>query len=253
MSLSSMPRLLPGRCQVWWARPADAHPAHLALLSDVERDRHEKLVRPADRARFLAAATLLRLVVGAHQGLPPAAVRLDRRCADCDRQHGKPRPLGTDLAVSVSHSDDRVAVACGLFAEVGVDVEGARALSDLDSLSERVLHPTERLRLPSGDPDRRREAFLTYWTRKEAVVKTTGDGLRAELSEVTVSGPEEAPRLVAYPGRPELPERFSMAQLAPGDGHLAAVAVLRAPGEPAPGEGWVSEHDGSVPLARAAH
>jgi 4'-phosphopantetheinyl transferase len=115
----------------------------------------------------------------------------------------------------MSHSGTWVAVALSDAGPVGVDVEQVADV-DVDSLARHVLHADETAaRLPE---------FFVYWTRKEAVVKATGDGLAAELARVRVSAPHEPPALLAYPGRPGLAAH--LVDLARDDGYAAALAVL---------------------------
>jgi 4'-phosphopantetheinyl transferase len=58
--------------------------------------------------------------------------------------------------------------------------------------------------LRSRSPANRRvDGFLRYWTRKEAVLKATGDGLRVPMDELVVSAPEEAAELRSWRGRPD--------------------------------------------------
>lgn len=264
--MPSLPPLAGNQCQVWWARPGDAREAHLALLDPVERERRAAFHRQVDRDRFTVGAALLRLVVAGHAGADPAALAVDRSCAHCGRPHGKPDAPGTGLAVSVSHAGDRVAVACGRFPHVGVDVE-ERSDAAAEELAGRVLAPGES----AGTG-----GFFTYWTRKEAVLKATGDGLRVPMTEVVVSAPDEPPAVLGFAPRPELVGRFAMATLHPGEGYAAALAVLRADGPALPAgrvterwvteqwvterwvtehwvtEQWVTEHDGSALLLGGA-
>lgn len=239
--MPSLPELPPNRCQVWWARPADARDAHRGLFDAIERERWAALHRRVDRDRFTVGVALVRRVVAGHVGADPAALRVDRTCPECGRPHGKPRVEGADLAISVSHAGDRVAVACARLPHVGVDVEETRSTVAADELASRVLAPSE-----AGGA----AGFFAYWTRKEAVLKATGDGLRVPMTEVVVSAPGEPPAVLGFGPRPELVHRFAMAALHPGDGYAAALAVLRPDGRPLP-DGWVTEHDGSVLLAAA--
>ena len=201
-------------CEVWWATPDLARQPHLDLLDDAERGRREALRRDADRDRFTIGAALLRLVVGAVLGVAAASVPVVRDCAGCGRPHGRPRIDGSDLHVSVSHSGRRVAVACGRAGPLGVDVEEIAAV-DVPGLASTVLAADETV---TGLND-----FFTYWTRKEAVVKATGDGLSVPLRDVLVSAPDAAPALHAYPGREV---HAWMYDLAPGAGYAGALAVL---------------------------
>ncbi|GGR87228.1 hypothetical protein GCM10010169_34330 [Micromonospora fulviviridis] len=101
-----------------------AHVGLLELLDDRERQRVDRAVPEADRARFLLGAALLRTVAGAMLDLPAEAVAVDRTCSQCGRWHGRPRLPGTALEMSVSHSGAIVTVAVlpgG--GRVGVDVE----------------------------------------------------------------------------------------------------------------------------------
>ena len=66
--------------------------------------------------------------------------------------------------------------------------------------------------------------FFTYWTRKEALVKATGDGVAVPLSEVVVTPPGTPPALLGYPGRAGSPP--SSATSAPTPGTSAPWPVL---------------------------
>lgn len=201
-------------CLVWWAS-VDALPAGPeSVLSAVEIQRSLRLRRPEDRVRQLLGAMMLRLAVAAATGMPPDRVTVDRTCQQCGEQHGRPLLPETGLHASVTHSGNVVGLALTGAAPVGLDVERISDV-DVDALSRMVLHPDE-----PADPGR----FFTYWTRKEALVKATGDGLRVPLSQVRVSPPGSPPQLVAYPQRPDL--RAYLVDLDPAPGYRAALALL---------------------------
>jgi 4'-phosphopantetheinyl transferase len=205
-----------GVCEVWWAAPDLTRPAHLDLLDPAERGRREALRRDADRDRFTVGAAVLRLVAGEYLGVPAAEVVVDRACGTCGRPHGRPRIAGSDLHASVSHSGAWVAVAFSRAGPLGVDVEEIAEV-DLAGLMPTVLAEDE-IATVTGTAD-----FFTYWTRKEAVVKATGDGLAASLRRVRVTAPDAPPGLRSYPGREVVAE---LVDLAPGTGYAAALAVL---------------------------
>jgi len=206
------------RVDVWWARPSEAPSWRfdlLHLLDKAERDRRSALRRAADQARFTVAATVLRLAAGRLVGVPADRLVVDRTCPDCGRPHGKPRLPGHQIEVSVSHSGDRVVVAATAVAPVGVDVEQIGPV-DQARLADHVLAPGE---VASSVTD-----FFRYWTRKESVLKATGDGLRVAMTDILVSGPSQAPTLLRYADRTDI--TASMADLSPGEGYAAAVTVL---------------------------
>jgi 4'-phosphopantetheinyl transferase len=207
-------------CLVWWAS-VDALPVRPeSVLPAVEIERSRRLRRPEDRARQLLGAVLLRLAVGAATGTPPDRVTVDRTCRQCGAQHSRPLLPGTGLHASVTHSGDVVGLALTAVAPVGLDVERITDV-DVDGLSRMVLHPDEQTGASGGSGP---ADFFVYWTRKEAVVKATGDGLRVPLAQVRVSAPGSPPELVAYPERPGL--RAYLVDLNPPPGYLAALALL---------------------------
>ncbi len=112
---------------------------------------------------------------------------------------------------------------------VGIDLEQLRPVSP--GLFRKTADPEEwALLAAEGWP----AGFFRFWTAKEAVIKTGGEGIK-DLSRCRVARVESAARLVAdYGGR-----RWTVDQAA-FDGHLAAVATsaLRVH--------WVLPQDGGL-------
>ena len=220
-----------GTVDVWWARRHDAADGHIALLDDTERQRWAGYRRDADRERFLAGCALAKMAIADYSGQRPGDVSFDRTCRNCGRPHGKPALRGGRLELSVAHSGDLVAVAVAA-APVGVDVEQLEGRTrplgrdgDPDALARLTLADTERAALAAGPPPGRARAFLVAWTRKEAVTKATGDGLRAAFRDVIVAADHGRPRLVAWP-YPQTPESVSLHDLDTEAGYVAALAVI---------------------------
>ena len=216
--------------EVWWARRQDAAPRLAGLLDDLERQRWSAYRREVDRERFLVGCALAKTVVAARTGQRPAEVSFDRACGQCGKPHGKPAVRGGGPELSVSHSGDLVAVALAT-APVGVDVEQLDGRvhelggGDPDTIARMVLAAEERAALAAVDPAGRARAFLVAWTRKEAVTKARGDGLRVPFGEVVVAADLAVPRVTAWP-YPQDPRSVSLVDLDPGPGYVAALAVL---------------------------
>jgi 4'-phosphopantetheinyl transferase len=223
-----IPVLEEGSCQIWWARPRHARPWLERLLDQAERDRRGRLHRKGDQDRSTVAVALTRLVIGRHTGRHPSLLHFDRTCATCGAQHGKPRLTGDDsgLQFSVSHSGERVAVAVVRGAGVGVDVEQVVPDLDVDALARQVLSEEERAALGRLAPADRQGGFLTFWTKKEALLKATGDGLRVPLPDIVVSGPADAPLLQRWSASQAPPAIVSLHVLHPGAGYVASLAVI---------------------------
>ena len=186
------------------------------LLDVREGARLQQLARPEDRQRFVVGASLLRHVVSSVAGATADELEVDRMCSYCGAWHGKPRVPTTGLHVSVSHSGRFVQLACTRAAPVGIDIQAA----------DVAVTPAMRDLLAEAGPVTATVAeFLIMWTRVEAVLKATGDGLRVPLGQVRVSAPNGPPRLESYRGHPLSCVMFDNHR--PG-GYAGAVAILCA-------------------------
>jgi 4'-phosphopantetheinyl transferase len=227
----------PGEVVVVWAPPGPVA-AVSAVLDPVEQSRLSAFARSADRDRYATAAALVRVLVGRAIGVTPAAVPVDRTCRTCGAGHGRPR-VTAPLAVSVTHAGARVGVAVAQGptavldgAGVGIDVSAPTERSTVVSVASSILAPTERA-WAADDPD----ALVRLWTAKEAVLKAAGVGLSVDPAAVELS-PSSFVRssasvpdlrteleLVGWPLAVE-PASVHVVGLAPGDGHVGALAWI---------------------------
>jgi 4'-phosphopantetheinyl transferase len=210
-------------CRVWWALPLTAEARYLKLLDQAEQGRYAAYRQEIDQRRFLTGRVLAKTVVGELLGRAPEAVEFDATCDDCGKPHGRPRIDG--VRFSISHSGDRIGLAVTGATPVGLDVETATRRAD-DSLISYALNETEQRDMARLDGEERTWAFFRYWTRKEALMKATGRGLKIPLRSITLSGPAEPARLVASADPALAPATTRLADLDPGEGYRAAVAVL---------------------------
>jgi len=213
------------RVSVWWSAPIADRGAPPPLLDVAERDRWATLRRPEDRAEFAAGRVLARRAVGVLLGVEPAEVQLHARCPICGGAHGKPVVVGRpEIGLSIAHAGERVGVAVAEGAQVGLDIERAVPLSDPLNPGAGVLHPLERDALAALPPARREPAFLRCWTRKEALLKATGEALTTAMDALQVSAPDEPPSVLRWPGAASRQVRLH--DLEPGAGYAACVAAL---------------------------
>lgn len=219
-----------GTCVVWWAPISGSSDAELlSLLDEGERHRHAGFGDPAGRSAFLTARSVTRLVLGHLLDVAPETLRFRATCRRCGGPHGKPVlwSPATPARFSVSHSGRWcvIAVACGT--DLGVDVEriGLRR----DTIPVRALAAEERTALASHDKANRLAGFIRYWTRKEALLKATGDGLTVDPAAIVVTRPDQPAGLLHWAAESAPPATPHLADLAAPPGYTAALASLGRP------------------------
>lgn len=200
-------------------------PADLALLDDGERLR---AVRKRQSAPFVTGHALARRVLGELLERDPASLSFERRCATCDSdRHGKPSLVeAAGWHFSLSYTPDVAVLAVAQGADVGIDVEDLTD-ADFEGFAGATLAPDEVAGFDGLTGHELLVARACVWARKEAVLKATGHGLVVDPSEVLVSAPGLAPRLVDWRADEPRPTAISISDvaLAAGD-HRAAVAAL---------------------------
>ncbi len=227
-------------CHVWWAALAQCSHWHSRLLDTIETARQRSYRHAADRDRFTVGVALTRLVLGAQLGVPPESVPIDRTCARCGGPHGRPRlAANASIDFSLSHSGDVIALAvarspgsdssagsASIRRRVGLDVELMDGAAGSEAPVDIALSATEHLAYRTLDAAAQPTAFFRYWVRKEALLKATGDGLGVPMTHLTMSAPDQPPRLVSWQGRPGFPALVAMHDLRARPGYLAALAII---------------------------
>ena len=152
----------------------------LEQLSAEERLRASRFVHRRDARRFVLAHAALRRLLAAELGCDASDVAI---VVD---PGGKPRLQGGELEFSLSRSDGFALVALSSTLEVGVDLEAIRPTA-VDAIVSRFFTAGEREALASLSAERRQAAAYQCWTRKEAYVKGTGEGIAgASLADADV-------------------------------------------------------------------
>ncbi|HEX2689109.1 MAG TPA: 4'-phosphopantetheinyl transferase superfamily protein [Kofleriaceae bacterium] len=214
--------------------PSDAHvwrlsltppPEQVALLartlSHDERERAARFYFDRDRIAFTVARGALRTLTGIYTGHAAQDLVFGYQAK------GKPyltSPPG-DLHFNISHSGGVALLAFTRSREIGVDVEHRRPLQDLLSVANFSFSHQEYTTLCGLPAHEQIDAFFSCWSRKEAFIKTTGEGI-SQIRDFDVSmRPGEPARLLrvkdVLPGH----ERWSMHDLPAIADYAAALVV----------------------------
>jgi 4'-phosphopantetheinyl transferase len=206
--------------------------SYWSLLSDEERRRASRFVRDVHRRRFVAAHGALRSILASYVDAEPGALDF------VNGEHGKPALRGVtgrhSVEFNLSHSDDLALVAVARARPVGVDLERWSDGVEHLELAERFFSPGERkaLRALAHAPDLVAAGFFAAWTRKEAYLKATGQGIVRGLHHFDVAlTPGEPARLLADRLDDDATARWSMFALEPAPGYSAALVVASPVGE----------------------
>ena len=153
------------------------------------RERIARLRLPEDRRRSLGAGWLLAEVLLRYFGLESPELGRSER--------GKPYVKGwPQVQFSLSHAGIWAVCAADIH-PVGVDVESVRP--DRLAVAARFFAPEEQEMLRWSAKEAQDTVFARIWTRKEAYLKYTGEGLSHPLSTFSPASPDEDGRPVWDP------------------------------------------------------
>lgn len=201
-----------------------------SVLSPEERKRASRFRYGRDKDAFVIHRGALRRILSLYTPGEPETHTFGYG------QWGKPRlemrAAGDPPVFNISRSGLLGVVALSRGRRIGVDVEQVRPFPDAALLARRFFSKREAAALEEIPAPLRLKAFYDCWTRKEAFVKATGEGLSLPLESFSVSfAPGEPLLLEAEEGSAPLSE-WSMSEpaLLPFSGYAGALVVE--------GRGW---------------
>ncbi|MCY7360184.1 MAG: 4'-phosphopantetheinyl transferase superfamily protein [Rudanella sp.] len=147
-----------------------------SLLQPREQQRAARFRQTADRNRYILGRGLFRVMAGQITGKAPQSVSI------VAVPTGKPiLRENPNWHFSVSHTGDWVLLAVGQ-TPLGVDIEFVNPRFIIDDLIPSVLSAAEqRVLIESTDSHL---FFYECWTRKEALVKATGEGITNDFINI---------------------------------------------------------------------
>jgi 4'-phosphopantetheinyl transferase len=173
---------------------------------------------------WIVARASLRNILAGYFDLDPAALRFDQQ------NNGKPiiAPARGEppLHFNLSHSHYMAAIAITKHGPVGIDIEHLRRIRDWSGVASRFFSPYEQSQLSEVADKNKLHAFYTCWTRKEAVIKATGEGLSARLDEFDVSlRPDSDAVMIADRAEREDDAPWHLRHFEPQAGYVGAMAI----------------------------
>ncbi len=166
----------------------------LTQLPGEEQNRIRRYRRDADRYRSLAAALLPRLLIAHRSSQPMSAIQFERG------RTGKPSyPRDPSVHFNLSHSGRYIALAVAA-TPVGVDLEQLRPHVDYEAIAKRFFAADEQRWLAGFHESERQRRFIALWSRKESLLKATGDGVAGGLSAFSAIAEDDTEIEIPYRG-----------------------------------------------------
>ena len=177
-----------------------------------------------DRRHFVVGRGMLRSILGLYLKTEPEKLRFSYGV------YGKPSLLDDSgdntLRFNLAHSHGLAIYGFVRNREIGIDLEYIYRIPDIDQIAERFFSKYENSVLRKLSTDEKQEAFFNCWTRKEAYIKATGNGLACPLDQFDVSlMPGEPARLLRVNGDKKEASRWSLEALTLDPGYVGALAV----------------------------
>jgi len=195
-----------------------------SVLSGDEIARASRFHFEKDRTHFTRCRSALRDILTSYLAISATDIRFEYLSSGKPQLVAEQNPLA--LQFNVSHSAGMALIAVGGELRLGVDLEKIRGDVDTKSLAERFFSLRECTGLQSLPDHLRVPGFFACWTRKEAFLKATGDGLSFPLTDFSVTThPDLDPVLEELRGNPEAGKDWFLADLSVADGYRATVAL----------------------------
>ena len=194
------------------------------VLSPDETSRASRFHFAIDRQRFVAARALLRTILGGYLATEP--MDLTFAYSKRDKPFLGPAYADRGITFNLSHSGGVALYAFARGRELGIDVEQVRRDFDVEAIARRFFSTHEQEQLAALPSPEKIDAFFRCWTRKEAYIKATGDGLSLPLTQFDVSlAAGDTDALVTT--RPDDAEakRWLLREVPAGTGYIAALCV----------------------------
>jgi 4'-phosphopantetheinyl transferase len=221
--------LLDDQVHVWQAaldQPPDVVDWLAETLSPDELARAERFHFARGRRRFIVSRGVLRTILGRYLRIDPRQVQF--RYSSRGKPYLAEGMWDDALRFNLAHSHELAVYGVTRGREVGIDLERVRPLADAEGIVGRFLSTRENAEFRSLPESLKLEAFYNCWTRKEAYLKATGDGLGRALDTFDVSLLPGVPAaLLHVDGDRAESARWALRTLAPGSEYVAALAVER--------------------------
>lgn len=144
-----------------------------AVLSVEELAKAERFLHQQSRHNYIAGKYFLRLLLSRFLYIPPVEINFQLKA--------KKKPAVAGIEFNVSHSKDHIVIAFSQTA-IGIDIEHLDQDFQYNDVMDLCFSKQEAQFVKESP--QQLLSFYTLWTRKEALLKATGEGLVDQLDQV---------------------------------------------------------------------
>ncbi|MFK7974080.1 MAG: 4'-phosphopantetheinyl transferase superfamily protein [Rickettsiaceae bacterium] len=151
----------------------------LRYLSDKEKDKAYKYRSELLVHRYIITRGFLRLILHWYTKQNPENIQIKIG------SYGKPFIPNSKIRFNISHSNSIACYALTINQEIGVDIEFQSKDLNFEDLLDYVLSKEEIINFHALKDNEKFNTFYELWTKKEALVKATGDGLTYDITNIS--------------------------------------------------------------------
>ncbi|WP_262965588.1 4'-phosphopantetheinyl transferase family protein [Methylobacter psychrophilus] len=171
--------------EVWHGTVAAQDPNYLTywrMLDNAEQNQVQKFKQVLLQQRYVVIHGRLRQLLGQLLNQAPEKISIKKA------KYGKPYLADyPELAFNISHTADKVVIALGWNCHLGIDIEICKPRINVSGLVNKCFAKEEIAYWTLLPEAQKTQVFYRFWTRKEAFVKATGQGIISGLHNCVVN------------------------------------------------------------------
>ncbi|MEY3288945.1 MAG: hypothetical protein RLZZ419_1187 [Pseudomonadota bacterium] len=171
--------------EVWYGTVAAKDKDYLIywrMLDEAEQKQAQKFKQVLLQQRYVVIHGRLRQLLGQLLNQAPEKISIKKS------EYGKPYLVDyPELAFNISHTADKVVIALGWNCHLGIDIEICKPRINVSGLVNKCFAKEEIAYWTLLPEVQKTQEFYRFWTRKEAFVKATGQGIISGLNNCVVN------------------------------------------------------------------
>lgn len=185
-------------------------------LPPIEQQKYNSFTNLEAKLNYLVVHSNLRLILSQKLGQNPQNIRIET--------NPRGKPFLTDypkLFFSLSHTKGMALIGFSSY-PIGIDIEPLNRKTEKEAILKHFFSEAEQQSYFSQNDEIKQKAFFTGWTRKEALLKATGEGLAAMRDYKVSFDPEALNPVISIKNK----HKYEIVDFTPSKGYQGCIALL---------------------------